>query len=71
MARSELRCGLFQAEEDRAALEQLEDQPLEHEHPARRRKRSSRRARTPRSQEPRLGWILVLALVVVAIWLLW
>ena len=27
--------------------------------------------RTPRSLEPRLGWILVLALVVVAVWLLW
>ena len=27
--------------------------------------------RTPRSREPRLGWILVLALVFVAVWLLW
>ena len=33
MASSEPRCGLIQAEADRATLEQLEDQPLEHDHP--------------------------------------
>ena len=27
--------------------------------------------RTPRSRKHRLGWILVLALVAVAVWLLW